>query len=70
MQASTLTPAEFSEGARRLATPFFAEGAAEVFVGRCCSYVFVGTRKPDLCGGCQQPVTAKVAHSVDEAATP
>jgi hypothetical protein len=57
-----------AEAIRRLAEPFFEEGATEVYVAYCCMYVFVGSRAPTTCHHCKKAVTSQIARSVEEAA--
>lgn len=56
-----------AEAIRRLASPFFEQGAAEVYVVYCCMYLYVGTKQPELCGSCKKPVTSHPTRSVEEA---
>ena len=49
------------EAVTRLSSPFFEQGG-DVWVGRCCHFVYVGVRAADLCGSCKKPVAClKVA---------
>lgn len=56
-----------AEAIRRLAAPFFEQGAESVYVVYCCMYVYVGTKQPEVCGHCKKTVIAHTARSVEEA---
>lgn len=66
MTAGAANSVDIPTALDRLTAPFFEQGG-DVWVGRCCNFVYAGARAADICGSCKKPVACTKVTSGAEA---